>query len=121
MSLSLKVASKIDDESMQQFSLAGGKDLDVSAVDISIFGIGLLSKHFFPQGLIIELQIEGGPFGLRKDIKVKGEIRYCRYIKQASYKCGVKFLKISPRDQKAIGKFVSQYERREAPRLKFSE
>ena len=118
--ISLNVVAEIDEDSRQRFAIAAGRRFAVSAVDISALGMGILSKYFLPKGLILEFEIEGIPFGLRENMKIKGEIRYSRYIKSSTYRCGVKFLNLSDKYQNAIAGFVSTYERRKSPRVELS-
>ncbi|MFH1504327.1 MAG: PilZ domain-containing protein [Candidatus Omnitrophota bacterium] len=121
VNVSLKVITEVAKSSTQKFSLAGGKSFDVKGVDISVSGVGVISKHFLPKGLIIELEIEGLAFGLREAIRVKARVCYCRYLKSFEYRCGMEFIDISPKYKDAIGKFISAHERRKDPRLKLSE
>ena len=81
----------------------------------------MVSKYFLPRGLIIELDIDGKPFGLDRNIKTKGEVRYCRIMKSFENRCGVKFLGLPEADRKSIAEFVATFERREFPRVKLAE
>ncbi|MCM8789405.1 MAG: PilZ domain-containing protein [Candidatus Omnitrophica bacterium] len=121
INIEIKIISKISEEYKQKFSLISGESFEVKAFDISILGIGIISKYFLPQGLILELEIPGEPFGLSGAMYIKGEIRYCIYIKGLGYKCGIKFLEITKEHTRAIGQFISTYERRKEPRLKLSD
>lgn len=116
--MNFKVISKIDDEIKQKFSLSIGKSFEAAALDISALGVGIVSGYFFPQGLTIEMEIDGKPFGLDRPITVKGEIRYSKYLKPSEYRTGVKFLDLSPDDAKAIADFIAAFEKRKAPRFK---
>lgn len=119
--LSLEAVLKIAEEPKQKFALSQGNCFVVNILDISKMGIGLLSKYFMPKGLIVELQLNGDPFGLKETVKVDAEIRWCNYIKPSEYRCGVKFLNILAKYENAIAQFVSANERRKEPRLKLSE
>ena len=119
--ISLKVTSKIDEESGQKFSLAGSKTFEADTIDISILGMAILTKYYLPKGLRIELEIDGKPFGLKKSMKIKGEIRYCIYFSASLYRCGVKFINILSEYKNKIAKFIDIYERRKAPRVKLSD
>jgi len=119
--IELKIISKVNKEHKQKFSLISGEHFEVKALDISILGVGVLAKYFLPPGLILELEIAGQPFGLEEIIAVKGEIRYCVYMKGCGYKCGVKFLDLKNSYKEAIAQFIATYERRKEPRLKLSE
>ena len=121
LNISLKVETKISAESGQGFALAGGSSFTVEAVDISELGLGIIFKCFLPKGLILELSINGEPFGLNEVIKIKGEVRHCRFLKDVGYRCGIKFLSISEVYRKAIAKFIEECERRKAPRIKLSD
>ena len=118
--ISLKVTSKIDEASKQKFSLSTGKTFEVDAKDISILGVGVYSKFFLPRQLLLELQISGKPFGLGKNMVIKGEVRYCKYTKPSAYRCGIKFLHLSGEYKDKITNFIATYERKKS-RLKLSE
>ena len=114
----LKVISEIDKRLEQNIKLVGGNRFEVSAFDISRNGIGFtIKKYFLPKGLLINLSIDGAPFGLEKPIKIKGEIRYCKCVKYEMYKCGVKFLDMPKRYKKVITQFISNYNRRKKARF----
>ncbi len=119
--ISVKVFLHIDQDSPQKFCLSKSCDFEVDIMDISIGGIGVFSKYFLPQGLHIEVEIEGKPFGLGEPMKIKGEVRHCTYVKAAKYRCGIMFTNITEKYQKCIADFIAVYERREAPRYKLSE
>jgi len=119
--IDLRILFRLPEGPTQQFALAAGKSFEANALDISVLGIGVLSRYFLPHGLILDLEIDGKLLGLNEVIKVKGEIRYCRYLKDVGYRCGIKFLDLSEDYQKAITKFISTSERRGEPRIKLAE
>ena len=119
--ISLNVVAEIDEDSRQRFAIAAGNRFAVSIVDISTVGLGIISKYFLPKGLFLEFEIGGVPFGLSENMKIKGEIRYSRYVRSSTYRCGVKFLNISDKYRNAIAGFVSTYERRKSPRIELSQ
>lgn len=121
VSINLGVISRIDDKNGQKFSLSKGNIFEVKVVDISVSGVGIVSKYFLPKGLSIELEIDGKPFGLDEAMKIKGEIRYCNYIKACGYRCGVKFINILGNYAAKIAELIATYERRKEPRLKLPE
>jgi c-di-GMP-binding flagellar brake protein YcgR len=121
VAIELKVVCHIDESQKNKFMLASGKSFEVRVLDISELGLGMVSKYFLPRGLILELDIDGKPFGLDINIKTKGEMRYCRITKSFENRCGVKFLGMSDADRKSIAKFVATFERREFPRVKLAE
>jgi len=121
ININLKLISRVDEEIKQGFSLAKGNAFEVDAVDISMLGMGLVSKYFLPKGLRVELEIDGKLFNLDNPMKIKGEIRYCRYVKPSTYRCGVKFINIPDECKEKITQFITNYERRKEPRLKLSE
>lgn len=121
LNINLKLISRIDEEIEQRFSLSRGNTFEVDTVDISALGIGILSKYFLPKGLRIEVDIDGQAFGLDGLMKIKGEVRFCQYIKASVYRCGVKFINISDEYREKIADFISNYERRKEPRLKLSD
>lgn len=121
--ISLKVISKISKEMDQKFALAKGSSFKGDTFNISVLGMGLSLNYFLPKGLVVELAIQGGPFGLTGTMKLWGEVRYCKYMyKQGNlYKCGIKFLDIPKEYEQAIAQFSSTYEKAMNLGLKFSE
>jgi c-di-GMP-binding flagellar brake protein YcgR len=119
--INLKIISRIDEETGQKFSLAKGNVFEVQIVDISILGIGIISKYFLPKGLHIGLEIDGKCFDLENPFRIKGEVRYCSYVKAIGYRCGVKFINISSQYMDKIKNFIATYERRQEPRVTLSE
>lgn len=120
VSLGIKVISKIDKKSKEEILLTSGDRFEGNAYDINIHGIGIFTKYFLPQGLILKLEILGMPFGLNAPIKVRGEVRHCNYVAKAKYKCGIKFLDLPAKQEEAIAKFISTFERRKKPRIDLS-
>lgn len=118
--VSLRVISTIDKSMKDAVSLANGNRFEARAYDISIGGIGLLTKYFLPKGLLLELEIEGGPFGLQERIIAKGEVTHCKNIQVHKYKCGIKFTDMSDKYIKVISQFIAGYEKRQSPRIKLS-
>ena len=117
----LTVVSQIDRRFKQDFSLAEGDRFRVLALDVSVGGIGILSKYFLPTGLRIILAFPGKTFGFGNIIKTNGEIRYCKFIKQSGYRCGIKFIELPILYRKEIAKFVAKHEKREEPRVVLAE
>jgi c-di-GMP-binding flagellar brake protein YcgR len=110
VNIALAVSSKIDKSAEQNITLAKGNRFTATTCDISTVGIGMRTNFFLPKGLVINMDLEGAPFGLREAIKVKGEVRYCNYVKARNYKCGIKFVNLSSRYRQAIAKFVSLHQ-----------
>lgn len=119
--LELKIIVQIDEETQQKFHLAKGNTFGVDILDISIGGIGVFSKYFLPKGLLLEVQIEGKPFGLDEPMKIKSRVCYCNYIKSSRYRCGIMFIDIPDDYKNNIAVFIRTYERRKEPRVKLSE
>jgi len=113
----LVIVSQIDRKFEQNFSLAEGDRFRVQVVDVSIGGTGIISKYFLPTGLRIILAFPGKVFELGNIVKIKGEIRYCKFIKRPEYRCGVKFIDFPLSCKKEIAKFVAKHEKREEPRI----
>ncbi len=118
--VSLRVISTIDKSMKDSVSLANGNRFEARAYDISVGGIGLLTKYFLPNGLLLELEIEGAPFGLKERITAKGEVVHCKDVQAHKYKCGIGFTEMIDKYIKAIEQFVSNYERRREPRVNLS-
>lgn len=120
MEVSLKVISTIDKSMKNGISLANGNRFEARAYDISIGGLGLLTKYFLPKGLLLEMEIEGAPFDLKERITVKGEVTHCKNIEVHKYKCGIRFTEMSDENIKVIAKLVAGYEKRKEPRVNLS-
>lgn len=118
--VSLRVISTIDESMKDSVSLASGNRFEARAYDISVGGIGLLVKYFLPNGLLLEMEIEGAPFGLKERIIAKGEVSHCKNVQVHKYKCGIKFTEMIDKYKKVIEQFVSGYERRREPRVNLS-
>jgi c-di-GMP-binding flagellar brake protein YcgR len=121
LKVSLEGVSKIDKRSKKQFALTKGDSFKIDILDISVLGLCMISKYFLPKGLFVDLEIDGTLFGLKETMKIKGEIRYCEYLKYYTYRCGVKFLDMPEKYKKVISRFIAAYERRKNPRLKLSK
>ena len=117
----LKVTSRISDEFKDNFGFANSDSFSIDVIDISTLGMGVYVDHFLPKGLIILLDIKGKPFGLKKDMSIKAEVRHCEYSKPFVYKCGVKFIDIPSTQIKSINKFIKKYDNREHQRLTLSQ
>ena len=121
-SATINVTVEISKKPEQDIILVDGNRFKARAFNISETGIGLtIKKYLLPKGLIINMLIDGAPFGFKKPLNVKGEVRYCRYTDYKVYKCGVKFMSISTKNKKAIAKFISACEKRKKTRLELSE
>ena len=122
VAVELKVICHIDESQDASFKLSEGNQFEAQALDISEGGVKLLSKYLIPRGIILDLDIDGKVFGLDRNIKTKGEVRFCESVKGLwkSNRIGVKFLDISDVDREALAKFVAAYERRQFPRVKLT-
>lgn len=119
--INLKIASSLDAEAGQKFSLAKGNIFEVEGIDISLGGLGVNSNYFLPKGLRIILEIKGELFGLKAPLKIKGEVCYCKFIKGSQYRCGIKFVDLPQEYKDKISNFVATFERRSEPRLKLAD
>ena len=115
--VTLRVISTIDKSMQDSVSLANGNRFESRAYDISVGGIGLVTKYFLPKGLLLEMEIEGAPFGLQERIISKGEVSHCKNIQVHKYKCGVRFTEMADKYTKIIAQFVSSHEKRREPRV----
>ncbi|MDD5565489.1 MAG: PilZ domain-containing protein [Candidatus Omnitrophica bacterium] len=120
VNIDLRVVCSTEELHQQKFCLAGGNKFEVKLLDISVLGIGFLTKYFLPKGLIIDTEMDGACFGLQEVMTIKGEIRHCNYIRGMGYRCGIKFLNISNKYKDAIIQFIAANERRKEPRIKLS-
>ena len=121
INVAIKATSKIDESCGSDFYLSGGNVFEAKVFDISRMGLGILVKVFLPSGLTLDIDMDGAAFGLKRNISIKGEIRYCKMQKVGEYKCGIRFSGISEEDRDVIGSFVSKYEKRTESREKLSD
>jgi len=121
VNVDLKVILKIEKDAEQQVDLVDGNLFEVGIFDVSATGIGVISKHFLPKGLIVDLEMDGKLFGLNEAIKLKGEVRYCNFVQTALYKCGIKFIDTPESYTNAIANFVSANDRRKDPRVQLTD
>jgi len=119
--LTLKVVLKIAKDTGQQVDLVDGNSFEVDIFDVSSTGLGLISKHFLPKGLIVDLDMDGKLFGLSEVMSLKAEICYCNFVQTSLYKCGIRFVDIPEKYTTALANFVSANERRRDPRVKLSD
>jgi len=121
VNVSLKIASHIDNQGDQRFTISQGDIFEVEVVDISVSGIGINSKYFLPKGLVIDIEIDGKTFDSNTVMRMKGELRYCRSVKVSRYRCGIKFIDPPVEYVKLIRDFITVNERRQEPRVKLSD
>lgn len=121
VSVDMKIISQVDEETKQKFSLSSGRKFEARAVDISTKGIGMVCNFFFPAGLIIEMELVGKLFGVEGVMRIKGEIRYSRYLEPGRYRVGIKFVDTPSVYEKKISEFIATYETRREPRLDLPE
>jgi len=88
------------------------------AIDISLGGIGIYSEYYLPTGLLLELKIDGSVLGIQRQLEIKAEVRYCNFITQRKYRCGLKFVDLSKEDKAILAEFVKNAEKRKCPRIK---
>jgi len=117
----LEVAWKVDKKLGQPYHEGLKNVYRNKAFDISPGGMGIISKHFLPTGLRIEIAFSGTILGLKKIIRRKGEVRYCSRIKQANYRCGIKFIDLLSSYSSKFNEFKLAYEKRKEPRITLSE
>ncbi|MFH0764414.1 MAG: PilZ domain-containing protein [Candidatus Omnitrophota bacterium] len=115
--IDMEIPSEIEKVEGQGGALASENRFKARAFDISRKGIGVIVDFLLPRGLIIKLNIKGEPFGLDKDMELKGEITHCHYVKVRQYICGIKFLDMPDEYKKTISNFIDAYEKRQFPRL----
>lgn len=106
--VTLRIVSEIDKHFREKIVLAKGSRFETTICDITATGAGMIVKHYLPKGLVIDLEIRGALFGLRKVMKVKGEVCYCKQVKFRTYRCGVEFLDMPQEYKEAIAKFVNK-------------
>lgn len=96
-----------------------GRDM---AFDLSSGGIGIISKHFLPIGLRIQIAFSGRMLGLNKYLRLKGEVRYCSSCsKQRNFRCGIKFINPPESYSAKFKEFRLSFEKRQYPRIRLSD
>lgn len=105
--LILRIISEIGRHFKRKVMLVKGSRFEATTYDITVEGMGILIRYYLPRGVVIELAMKGGPFGVKKATTLKGEVRYCNFISYHSYKCGVRFVDLSARQRRAIARFIS--------------
>lgn len=116
----LTIACEICKKEEDSITLTKGNKFEIKAFDVSESGIGAFSGYFLPKDTIVDLEIAGDSFGSHENIKVKGEVRYCKYIRASGkhkYRCGIKFLNLLNGHRKTVAQFIAKYERRDSSRL----
>lgn len=89
-------------------------------MDLSATGCAILSNGFLPKNVLLDMEIDGAGFFPGQDpssIKIVGRVCNCRNISKDTYRVGVNFEKIAPRDAKAIKDFIDKNDRRKEKRL----
>ncbi len=119
--IDLKVAWKVDKKLGQPYQLGIKSACRDKAFDISSGGMGIISKHFLPTGLRIEIAFSGTTLGLKSFLRLKGEVRYCSCIKQSNFRCGIKFIDPPASYSAKFNEFKSVYEKRKDPRITLAE
>ncbi len=108
VNIKAKAVLGIDKDLRLRITSKKGSFFRVNVIDISTLGAAMLFRYFLPAGLIVEIGIEGRRFGLKKAMKVKGEIRHCKQIRPFTYRCGIEFLNLSDRSKNIIAQFVAE-------------
>jgi len=119
--VNFEVIWKVDKKINPFFSLVEKGLSRGEAFNISVGGMGIFSKHFLPKGLRIKLAFSGKILGSDKFMRLKGEARYCNFIKRSHYKCGIKFIDIPVSYSSKLNEFISMFEKRQEPRISISD
>ena len=117
----LEVVWKVEAKLGQPCKLAIKNACRDMAFDLSAGGIGIISKHFLPIGARIELVFSGSLLGLKKLLRLKGEVRYCTSINQANFRCGIKFIHPPESYSAKFNEFKLASEKRHDPRVHLSD
>lgn len=84
----------------------------ITVIDVSVVGAGILSPVFLPKGAMLSIRMETAVFSPGAPVEIKGEVKYCRPVKQGSYKVGVRFVDIEDNLLNKIKVFVDKSEGR---------
>lgn len=114
---SFRIVSNLKPDSEAAIHLANGDNFEARAFDISVGGIGFIDKYYFPKGVMLALELDGAAFNISENIKVQGEITYCKSAGVHKYKCGIKFLDLKEKDKETIERFIKSHNQRKDYRL----
>ena len=115
--VNVKIVSQVDPYLDQKHELVAGNSFDIKAVNISISGVGIVSPHYMPVGLVIDLSFDGKILDFPGAFTVRGSIKHCNSTKNSLYKCGVEFQELSKVFMNALNSFISEHNRRQSNRL----
>jgi len=122
ITVQMKLLVMLDEKAEQNITLDSGKSFEAAVADISEGGLGLIiKKYYLPKGTRVELAMDGAPFGLKKEMRFKVEVKYCKNYEVNMYRCGVKIIEISKERKDAIKTFIARYDKRQTPRLNLPE
>ena len=102
------------------------KNLAAKIVDLSEGGCGLEGDFFVPKGTIMNvfldrtlLQVAGAPAVPKGHSRITAMVMSAVTRGVRSYRIGMQFVKVSPRDKALISQFIKFHERRKDPRVEF--
>lgn len=112
----VKVFIKVDvqiDESMKGHFDISKKNIEAHMLDVSILGVGILSKYFIPKGAVLDFT-----FGLplksenqeqkEQPFAVKGRVRSAIPWGKGFTRLGVEFFEIDDVHREILGRFLEQ-------------
>lgn len=99
------------------------EEIEVSAIDVSEGGLGIISKYLIPKHSLLHIimdftaiDLQGGVI-FHKPLDVEGEVRSVVDWEGDQYRLGIKFTKITNEDKTAIKAFVRNFMHYKPPKI----
>ncbi len=112
---SFKVKLKVNLSSGKQFHVQKGS-IAAQVLDVSILGVGLLSKCSISKGIIVDLELKVNG----KIIETKGEIRSSIPSDKGLTRIGIRFIGLKRTQLAIIKNFIIDCEKRAPRRMKLT-
>lgn len=116
LALNISVVIRIGGTIDKKASL-GEEEIEVSALDISEGGIGLISAQTVPKGKIVEISMDfttlslEGEVVFHKPVSAEGEVRSVIPWEKDRFRLGIMFTKIDRENRIIIKEFVKRFMR----------
>ncbi len=121
VSLTIQIRVQINPAMRETIHLAKEK-IEAQVVNLSVHGIGIVSRVFLPKGLVLDVELPRAPFAKTQktaaegSMQITGQVAYAKSEKNLC-RMGIHFTSIEKKDLRFIERFLSSLERRVAPRL----
>lgn len=108
VAVKIPVKVRVNPSSEKDFRIAQ-RELYLSAIEVSVTGMGILSNVYVPEGVILDIEFDTKSlFEKEKEnrqVKITGEVVSSRMY-GGQYRLGILFKEISPDDKSTIRKFT---------------